>query len=205
MTVSPGSIPAGARSIRPCPMPGPVAAAPCGYHRRVLWAISLVVLIGAGLPVTAWSMTRGRAGRPSGPLAPYRTRTEVAVHQRYGLDWPDCSLVLAAVSQGRRAPRPALEPAARALAADTLAGRAPGQRVPRVLSRVNLVLGIAMIVFPVIVVVLHHIQPILFLYLPWGMFILFSRWRTYNQVLRKGRQNAARALDLNEDLAVSPE
>ena len=36
----------------------------------MLWAVCVLVVTGAGLPLTAWLATRGLARRPSAPLRP---------------------------------------------------------------------------------------------------------------------------------------
>lgn len=77
------------------------------------WALALVVAIGAGLPVAAWSISR-RLPPPNPARRPGRGYDAIDrwLADRHQLAWRDRSRVRTAVFQGRQVEEPHLAPAA---------------------------------------------------------------------------------------------
>jgi hypothetical protein len=163
----------------------------------MLWAVCAVVVIGAGLPLTAWLATRGLARRPSAPLKPYHGRAESWIHRQYQLGWPECSLIHDAVAQGCRVGDPGLEDAAHRLAAATLRRKVPGTRAVHLAARVNLVLGPAMVSLGIASFFLSENRFFAVYFIGEGALFGTLGWLNYARGPRKQRDNAARALDLN--------
>jgi hypothetical protein len=109
------------------------------------WALALVVAIGVGLPVAAWSITR-RLPPPN--TARWAGRGYDAIDRwladRYQLAWLERSRVRTAVFGGRQVEEPQLAPAAHGLAAQVLAGGFRVLRWSRVLGWADLGLGIGL-------------------------------------------------------------
>jgi hypothetical protein len=163
----------------------------------MVWAICVIAVIGVGLPVTTWLMTRGLARRPPTPLKPYHGRVDSWIHRQYGLDWAECSLVHAAVAQGRRVSNPALEDAAHRLAAAVLRGKVPGVRALRLAAGVNVVLGLGMAVLGISLFWTANRLLAFICVLEGAWFITIGRLNFVRGPGRQ-RQNAARALELNQ-------
>lgn len=164
----------------------------------MLWAVGALVGIGAGLPLTAWLATRGLARRPSAPLKPYHGRAESWIHRQYQLGWTECSLIHDAVTQGRRVGDPGLEDAAHRLAAATLRGKVPGIRVVRLAAGTNLILGPAMVGLGIASFFLSENRFFAVYFIFEGVLFFTLGWLSYTRGPRKQRDNAARALDLNQ-------
>ena len=164
----------------------------------MLWAVGALVVIGAGLPVTAWLATRGLARRPATPLKPYHGRVESWIHRQYQLDWTECSLILSAVTQGRRVSGPGLEDAAHRLAAATLRGKVPGIRAVRLAATINLILGPAMAGAGIAALFLPGSKFTAVFLIIEGVLFFTLGWLNYVRGPGKQRKNAARALELNQ-------
>ncbi len=164
----------------------------------MLWALGALVVIGAGLPLTAWLATRGLARRPSAPLQPYHGRAETWIHREYQLGWPECSLIHDAVARGRRVGDPGLEDAAHRLADATLRRKVPGTRVLYLAAGANLVLGPAMIGLAIASLFLSENRFLAVYFVIEGALFSSLGWHNYVRGPRKQRNNAARALDLNQ-------
>ncbi len=169
----------------------------------MVWALSALLVIVVGLPVIAWAATRGLARRPPAPLRPYHGRAESWVHQQYTLDWPQCSLILRAVAQGRRVADPALEDAAHRLAAATLAGKVPGVWLLRLAPGVNVVLGLGLATLGIGGLLRGKDTMTAMILIPEGALFCILGWYQYARGAGRQRAKAARALELNQ-LAAHP-
>lgn len=167
------------------------------------WALVLVVVIGVGLPVAAWSITR-LLPPPSPARRPGRGYDGIDrwLADRYRLAWRDRSRVRTAVFQGRQVEEPHLAPAAHGLAAQVLAGRFRALRWSRMLGWADLGLGIGLgatgvawlstrghpegVLLPVLGVVNA------------GLLLCAGGWRAWQEP-RRIRRHAAQALRAHRD------
>lgn len=120
------------------------------------------------------------------------------IHREYGLDWAECSLIRNAVAQGRRVADPALEDPTHRLAAATLSGKVPRVRLLRLAAGTNLVWGTAMAALGISVLFWGPTPFFALLYLPEGAWLFALGWRLYVRGPRRQRENATRALELNQ-------
>jgi hypothetical protein len=174
-----------------------------GTGRVVWWALGVVAVILVGLPLTVGLTTRGMASRPPRPFRPGYGKTGEWLHERYGLDWRTCVQVEQIVARGERTGDPALEEAVHGLAALIVSGRAPGQRLIRVVSYGSMVLGVGCLIFVIVVLGLgHHVgeTPAL---IPYGVFLTLHSWFQLIHGPRRQRRRAARALELNRQAAAA--
>jgi len=163
----------------------------------VWWALGVVVVIAVGLPLTIGLSTRGLGRRPMRPLRPGYGKTGRWLHERYGLDWRTCVRVEQSVMRGERVDDPALENPAHELAALIVSGRAPDQRLIRILGYGSMALGVGALIFVIVLLGLgHHIREAPAL-IPYGLFLTFHSWFMLIRGQRRQRQRAARALELN--------
>ena len=169
-----------------------------GNRASMAWALTLIVLIGVGLPVGTWLATRRLARRPFTPLEPQYGQADRWIHQQYGLDWRDCARVRGAVAQGRQVADPALTAAVGGLAGLTIAGRAPGQRRLRVVGYVELGLGMAATLAGLIGFAKHFHRPEPAVLTCYGLFLLVSGYVYFGYAPRLQRRRALRALALNQ-------
>jgi hypothetical protein len=167
------------------------------------YAAGVIVVIGVGLPLGAWLLTRRIARRPPGELG-RGDRVDDWLRQEYGLAWLERSRIQAAVAAGRRVSDPALEGAAHGLAARTLNGGLKADQQQRFAGLINL--GISTLAFAAGVVDLlrHPSQHATLFLIPWGVFLAAYGSFTFFWLPKRRRQAAARALELNQAAAVGP-
>ena len=162
------------------------------------WALALVVVIGAVLPVTAWLITRRApppktAGRPgAGSDAVDRWLVD-----QYQLPPRDRSRVRKAVFQGQQVNDAALAQAAHGLATRMLAGGFKMQRVARVLGWVDLTLA-TWFAGTAIFLLTNGMALGLLALVGSGLYLFVGVERAF-RAPRRARRNAARALQLNQD------
>lgn len=164
----------------------------------MIWALGVIAIIVAGLPVTAWVTTRGLARRPSAPLKPYHGRADSWIHRQYGLDWADCSQIRNAVWMGRRVDNPALEDATHRLAAATLSGKVPGVRVLYLAAWMNIAIGLMMGALAISGLFWGSPRFFSLIYIPEGTLFCTLGWLNYVRGPRRQRANATRARELNQ-------
>lgn len=169
----------------------------------MVWALSALLVIVVGLPLIVWAATRGLARRPPAPLKPYHGRVESWVHCQYDLDWPQCSLILRAVTRGSRVTEPALENAAHQLAAATLAGKVPGVWLVRLAPGVNVVLGLGLATLGIGSLLRGKDPMTAMILIPEGALFCILGWYRYVRGAGRQRAKAARALERNQ-LAAHP-
>jgi hypothetical protein len=169
----------------------------------MVWALVLVVAIGVGLPVAAWSITR-RLPPPN--TARWAGRGYDAIDRwlaaRYRLSWRDRSRVRTAVFGGRPVAEPHLASAAHGLAAQVLAGRFRALRWSRMLGWADLGLGIGLGVTGVAWLITGgHSEGVLLPVLGVvnaGLLLFAGSWRALREP-RQIRRNAAQALRVNQE------
>ena len=120
------------------------------------WALGVLAVVAVGLPLTVGLATRGMADRPPKPLRPGYGKTGQWLHERYGLDWRACVRIQQAVARGERVRNPALEDAAHELAALTVRGQAPEQRLLRKVGCGAMALGAAILITGIVVIIIGH-------------------------------------------------
>jgi hypothetical protein len=162
------------------------------------WALALVVVIGVGLPVTAWLITR-RAPSPktAGRLGAGSDAIDRWLLDRYQLPPRDRSRVRKAVLQGQQVNDAALAQAAHGLATRVLAGGFKVQRVTQVLGWANLMLAIWFAGTGIFLLTDGMVLGILAL-VGSGLYLFVGVERAL-RAPRRIRRNAARALQLNQD------
>jgi hypothetical protein len=133
----------------------------------------VALVIAVGLPLTIGLATRGMASRPPRPLRPGYGKTGQWLHERYGLDWRACVRIQQAVARGERVGDPPLEDATHGLAALTVRGRAPGQRLIRVAGLVWMGSGAVVLTVEIVVLCLHGREASRLLFFLWyGPFMM---------------------------------
>jgi len=113
--------------------------------------VALIVILGVGVPVAGWWLTR--RPRPAGTSDRGHGEIDRWLAARFGLGWRDRSQVLDSVLAGRAVSSPALETAARGLAAEVMAGRFRTLRVARAVGWLQLVTGPACMAFGVVALI----------------------------------------------------
>jgi hypothetical protein len=180
---------------------GTIGAFRAGYRTAVWWALGVVAVIAVGLPLTIGLATRGMANRPPRPLRPGYGKTGRWLHERYDLDWRTCVRIQQAVGRGERVDDPALEDPAHGLAALIVSGRAPDQRLIRILGYGSVALGVGCLMLVIVALGLgDHIREAPAL-IPYALFLTFHSWFMLIRGQRRQRQRAARALELNRQAA----
>jgi hypothetical protein len=169
----------------------------------VWWALGVLVLVAVGLPLTIGLATRGMADRPPKPLRPGFGKTGQWLHERYGLDWRACVRIQQAVARGERVGDPALEDPAHGLAALTVSGRAPGQRLLRIVGYIGMTAGAAVLVGGIVMVVFGHAPSRLLFFLWYGPLLMAQSGIRPLWMVRIQRRKAARALEVNRQAATA--
>jgi len=169
----------------------------------MVWAAGVIVIIGVGLPLGAWLLTRRLARRPAGKFGT-GDRLDDWLRREYGLAWLERTQVRTAVTQGSRVGDPRLEGAAHELAARMLSGDLPGLWHSVLLGKVNLGLGLILTALGVIDLVRHPSQTGTVILIPEGMLLAVNGWLTFVWLPKRRRRAAARARELNLAPAVRP-
>jgi hypothetical protein len=168
----------------------------------VWWALGVLVVVAVGFPLTIGLVTRGMADRPPKPLRPGYGKTGQWLHEHYGLDWRACVRIQQAVTRGERVGDSTLEDAAHGLAALTVRGRAPGQRLLLVAGLVWIGSGVVVLAVEIVVLCLHGHQASRLLFFLWyGPFMIVQATVQTIWVPRIQRRKASRALELNRQAA----
>ncbi len=162
------------------------------------WALALVVVIGAVLPVTAWLITRrapsakttGRPGAGSDAIDRW-------LLDQYQLPPRDRSRVRKAVFGGQQVNDAALAQAAQGLATRMLGGGFKVQRMTRVLGWADLMLATWFTGTGIFLLTDGNLLGILAL-VGSGLYLFVGVERAFRAPGRI-RRNAARALQLNQD------
>ena len=162
------------------------------------WALALVVVIGAVLPVTAWLIThRAPPPKTAGRPGAGSDAIDRWLLNQYQLPSRDRSRVRKAVFQGQQVNDAALAQAAHGLAARMLAGGFKVQWVTRVLGWADLMLatwfagtGIFLLTDGMVLGILALVGS--------GLYSFVGVERAF-RAPRRIRRNAARALQLNQD------
>jgi hypothetical protein len=160
------------------------------------WAASIIVLIGAGLPLGAWLLMRRLAHRPPGDLSS-GDRVDDWLRREYGLAWLERSRVRTAVAEGRLVDDPALEGAAHGLAARTLSGSLRGGQLQRVAGRINLVIGAVLVAVGAARLAARTSQEAASFLIIEGVILTANGWVSFIWLPKRQRRAAARALGLN--------
>jgi hypothetical protein len=135
----------------------------------VFWALGVIAIIVAGLPVTAWVTTRGLARRPSAPLKPYHGRADSA-----------------------------LEDATHRPATATLSGKVPGVRVLYLAAWMNIAIGLMMGALAISGLLWGSPRFLSLVYIPEGALFCTLGWLNYVRGPRRQRANATRARELTQ-------
>lgn len=120
------------------------------------WALAAIVILGVGVPISAWSYTRLRPPPPVSRLGTAYDPIDKWLLQRHSLPPLDRERVRTAVLQGNQVDDPALAPAAHDLAATVLAGGFKVLRLSPVLGWVNMVMAVGLAVTGIVVLVASH-------------------------------------------------
>ncbi len=162
------------------------------------WALALVVVIGAVLPVTAWLITR-RAPPPktAGKLGGGSDAIDRWLVDRYQLPPRDRLRVRTAVLAGQQVNDAALTQAAHGLATRVLARGFKVQRMTQVLGWVDLMLAIGFAGTGIFLLTDGMVLGLLAL-VGGGLYLFVGVERAFRAPGRI-RRNAARALQLNQD------
>lgn len=168
----------------------------------MVWALALVVVIGVGLPVAAWLITRRLPSlRTAGRLGAGYDEVDRWLLDQYQLAWLDRSRVRKAVFQGQEVNDPALIPAAHGLAVQVLANGFKTLRFTQRIGRVELVIGPAYAVFGVVSLITSHHDSKLALgvlaVVNGGLFTLAGVFRAL-RAPKQMRHYAERVLQLNQ-------
>jgi hypothetical protein len=161
----------------------------------VVWALAIVVVIGAGLPLAAWRLGRHvEAGRPPGAhgLGPPADAVDQWLIDQHRLPAPQRWQVRDAVLHGRTVRDPALRPAAHDLAGRVLRGELTMGRMSRVMDTVLVAEGAGLIVLGIAVMAAWG-SPAGIVPIPFGVYYLVRglAWR------RRSRGAARRAHQFN--------
>jgi hypothetical protein len=167
------------------------------------WALALVAVIGAGLPVAAWLITR----RLPPPRAVSRLGAGYDAIDKWLLDQyrlapNDRWRVRKVVFQGAQVSQAALTPAARGLATQVLTGGFWVLRLSRLLGWVDLLLAVGLAATGIVMLITsHHAEGLVLGVLgiiSSGLF-LFAGMARAVLAPRQLRRNAGQALRLNQD------
>lgn len=169
----------------------------------MVWAAGVIVIIGVGLPLGAWLLTRRTARRPPGELSTGDPNTDW-LRKEYGLAWLERSRVQTAVGEGKRVSDSALEGAAHELAARTLSGSLPRFRQLRFIGRMNLGIGVVLTGVGVVDLVRDPSRAGTYFLIPEGILLAVNGWFIFVWQPKRQRRAAARALDLNRAAARQP-
>jgi hypothetical protein len=168
----------------------------------VVWAVVVIVVLGLGMPAVGWWLTR----RPPPLATPDSRLGEIDrwLVDQFQLSWHDRSQVRAAVLTGRPVSDPALEAAARGLAAQVTADRFRTLRLERRLAWANLMVGPAYAAFAIILLIVNRQEKdvvlAVFAVLNGGLLSFsgayYAFWRT-----RRFRRNAEQILRSSRNTA----
>jgi hypothetical protein len=167
------------------------------------WALALVVVIGVGLPVAAWLITRRLPPpRTVGRLGVGYDAIDKWLLDRYQLPPHDRWRVRKAVFQGHQVNDAALARAAHGLATRVLTGGFRVLRLSQVLGWVDLMMGIGFAGTGIFLLITSHdaeglVLGILSL-VNSGLFMFAGMGRAL-RTPKQIRRNVARALQLNQD------
>jgi hypothetical protein len=120
----------------------------------VIWAVAFLVILGAGVPAVGWWFSR--KPRPLDTADRGHGEIDRWLAAQFGLGWRERSRVQGAVLAGRPLSDPALEAAARGLAAQVLDDRFRTLRLARKVGWLRLVSGVAYLVFAVVFLLISH-------------------------------------------------
>jgi hypothetical protein len=171
----------------------------------MIWAAATVIaVLGIGLPVAGWWVT---TRRPAPLKAAQRAHGEIDryLSGQFGLSWRDRERVRAAVLAGKPVSDPALEVAARELAARVLARRFRVLRVNQVVGRVGLASAVAYLAFVLAMLILARgqgAQTLGALGAINAAVLALNGWHQGFHAPRNLRRNAERVLRSSHDHAV---
>lgn len=164
------------------------------------WALATIVILGVGVPVTAWSYTRLRSPPPVTPLGTGYDQIDKWLLERHRLPPLDRERVRRAVDRGRQVDNPALASAAHDLAAQILAGKFRALRLLPALGWINILMAAGFAATAIVLLVTSHETGGFVLaalaFVDCGMLTFVGlKW---TRSVKKIRDKAAAALQANE-------